>query len=454
MAATLRPVRRLVLFGLLLVVASGAIVLAGAAGLPVLDPGAEARASLTPPSAEPVPSPTASPTPTATPAPVATPPASATPAPLDPPPTPRPTPPVVVLTSAELEKAVVDWRRRTGSPAVSVTVLWPGGRIWSRTVGVADAYHDLPATERTAFPFASVTKTFTAALILQLVDEGRLHLDELVAPLLPEAGLHPKMTVRHLLDHTSGLPDFFRVTGIEPALNADTRKVWTVEDSLAFGQKDRVPPDTFWRYSNTGYVYLGVLAERLTGIPWAQLVRERLLDPLGLDTTFVQGVEAPRSPLARAHRVSGRGAVSTAKAIWPNDPLSPFTSVVTAAGAAGALAGSSTDAARWAAALYGGDVISGDLVKEAVADVQRTARFHPRIPYGLGVQAVRYDGRIVWGHTGSFVGIRNAVRWLPEERIAIAVLTNQSRYDAAALARELVAIVSDQPVAPACPGCD
>lgn len=454
LAATLRPVRRLVLFGLLLVVASGAIVLAGAAGFPALDSGAEARASLTPPSAEPDPSPSSSPTPAATPTAVPTPPASPTPAPLAPRPTPRPTPPAVTVTSAALENAVVGWRTRTGSPAVSVAVLWPGGRVWSRTAGIADAYHEVAATERTAFPFASVTKTFTAALILQLVDDGRLHLDQLVAPLLPEAGLHPKMTVRHLLDHTSGLPDFFRVTGIEPALNADTRKAWTVEDSLAYGVKDRVPPDTFWRYSNTGYVYLGVLAERLTGIPWPQLVRERLLDPLGLDTTFVQGVEAPRSPLARAHRVSGQGASSSARAIWPNDPLSPFTSVVTAAGAAGALAGSATDAARWTAALYGGDVISEDLVEEAVADVQRTSRFHPRIPYGLGVQAVDYDGRIVWGHTGSFVGIRNAVRWLPEERIAIAVLTNQSRYDAAALARELVAIVGDQPIAPACPGCE
>ncbi len=385
---------------------------------------------------------------------MATPLASSTPPPLGPAPTPRLAPPRTEVTSAELEKAVADWRSRTGSPAVSVAVLWPGGRIWHRSIGIADAYHDRPVTDRTAFPYASVTKTFTAAIILQLVDEGRLYLDELVAPLLPDAGLHPRMTVRHLLDHTSGLPDFFRVTGIEPALNADTRKVWTVEDTLAFGQKDRVPPDTFWRYSNTGYVYLGLLAERITGVPWAQLVRERLLDPLDLDTVFVQGAEEPASPLARAHRVSGQGASSTAKAIWPNDPLTPFTSVVTAAGAAGAIAGNAVDAARWTAALYGGTVISTDLVVEAVADVQRTARFHPRIPYGLGVQAVPYNGRIVWGHTGSFVGIRNAVRWLPEQRIAIAVLTNQSRYDAAALTREIARIVTASPIEPACPGCD
>ena len=203
------------------------------------------------------------------------------------------------IADPALDRTLAAWLKRTGSPGASAAILWPDGHYWVGASGEADASKDVPMTTSTEFSLASITKTFTAALVLQLVDEGKLSLDEKVAPLLPEAGLHPAMTVRHLLDHTSGLPDMFRVTGIEPALNSDQHRVWSVADALEFGKKDRVAPDTFWRYSNTGYVYLGQLVERVTGTPWATLVRERLLDPLGLDHTFVQGVESPPGPLAR-----------------------------------------------------------------------------------------------------------------------------------------------------------
>ncbi len=260
------------------------------------------------------------------------------------------------IADPALQRTLDAWLKRTGSPGVSAAILWPDGHYWVGASGQADVSKDVPMTTSTEFALASITKTFTAALVLQLVDEGQLGLDEKVAPLLPEAGLHPAMTVRHLLDHTSGLPDMFRVTGIEPALNRDQHRVWTVADALEFGKKDRVAPDTFWRYSNTGYVYLGQLLERVTGSPWATLVRERLLDPLGLDHTFVQGDESSPGPLARGHKVTGPLTATVKTTLGGNDPLTPFTSVVTAAGAAGAVASTAEDTARWAAALYSGKV--------------------------------------------------------------------------------------------------
>jgi D-alanyl-D-alanine carboxypeptidase len=372
-------------------------------------------------------------------------------------PTSDPLPPVrlqyVPVVDARLDRVIARWRSQTGAPGVSVAIIWPGGRIWKGAVGEADAALHVPLTTDTAFAYASVTKTFTAALVLQLVDEGRLSLDDRAAELLPDEGLHPAMTVRDLLDHTSGLNDIFRVTGIEPALNKDIHRVWTEDDALAFGRSDRVPPGTFWRYSNTGYIYLGKILETVTGQSWASLVRERLLDPLRLGHAFVQGAEAPRSPLARGHRLTGSGSATKAQPLGGRDPLVPFTSVVTAAGAAGAVAGTAEDAARWAEALYGGHVLQPATLEAAIADVQRTAVHHPRISYGLGVQVVRYGNQVTWGHSGTFTGFKLGIRWLPDQHVAIAVLTNQNRSELTGLMKQLIVLAGEIKPTSSCPGC-
>lgn len=358
------------------------------------------------------------------------------------------------VSDAALEAALTAWVRRTGTPGASAAVLWPDGRLWLGVAGVADAATKRPMTTDTAFAYASVTKTFTAAIIEQLIDEGRLGIDQAVAPLLPGEGLDPRITVRNLLDHTSGLPDFFRVTGIEPALNKNHRTVWTVEDSLAFGRKDRAAPDTFWRYSNTGYVYLGMIAEAVTGESWAELVRTRLLDPLGLHETFIQGVETPPVPLSQGHRVTGTGAASKATPLaGPGDPMVPFTSVVTASGSAGEIAGTAEDAARWAADLYGGTIVSPAMIRAAIADVNRVDRFHPKIRYGLGVQLVKYGSHVTWGHSGTFIGFKEQIRWLPDLRIAVVLLTNQSRYETTAIERRLIDLAASRAGPTTCEAC-
>jgi CubicO group peptidase (beta-lactamase class C family) len=359
-----------------------------------------------------------------------------------------------LVTSSRLERTLTAWAEKFGTPGVSAAILWPGGRMWSLSVGRADATAGRALTTETAFAYASVTKTFTSALILQLVDEGRLELDEPVAPWLPHAGLDPRVTVRNLLDHTSGLPDFFTVAGIDPALNADRSKPWTADEALAYALKDRIAPDTRWRYSNTGYVYLGQLAEAVTGERWARLVRERFLDPLGLDHTFVQGSEAARGPVARGHRVTGTTGTFKVAALTPaSDPLTPFTSVVTASGAAGAIAGTAEDAARWAAALYGGDVLAPETLAAAILDATRTTGYGSRLAYGLGVQVVRFGETLTLGHSGSFIGFRNQLRWIPDPGIAVVVLTNQSRIDVGALEKRLIQLALEAIPTPGCPTC-
>ena len=133
-------------------------------------------------------------------------------------------------------------------------------------------------------------------------------------------------------------------------------------------------------------------------------------------------------------------------------PNIPFTSVVSAARGAGALAATSSDVARWGRALYGGGVLEDASLQEMLDDIAQTEPYSPTVPYGLGVQATTIDGQAALGHSGRLLGFRSAMRYLPESGITIAVLTNQSRTDPAVVVRALLNIAQTPNRECDCPG--
>jgi D-alanyl-D-alanine carboxypeptidase len=283
-------------------------------------------------------------------------------------------------------------------------------------------------------------------LILAQAEEGRLDLEASVAAYLPDLVIDPLITVRQLLDHTSGLHDYFYDPEIDAALLADRTRAWTAVDALSYVGKPYFKPGMGWHYSNTNYLVLGLLAESIGGATLAEQLRTRFLAPLGLDHTHYQGIEQPLGPVARAYRFSGPGLKLRPIPLSDGSNVVPFTSVVTAAGSAGSLASTADDLVTWAKALYGGRVLSPASMSAMIADVAVTAPFKPSIPYGLGVQAATIDGRPSLGHSGRLLGSRTVVRWLPEQGIAIAVLTNQSRNDPNLVARALLRVLLGTPV--------
>ncbi len=377
--------------------------------------------------------------------PAPTPIGSAAPSP-NPGPSPRPLLGPRTLDRASLVRLVDGFRQRTGSPGVSVAVRWPDGTAWTITSGLADLATGRAVTPATPFAVGSVTKTFTAALVLHLVGEGRIGLDDAVGPWLPELDLPAGITVRMLLDHTSGLGDPFLEGAVDRALRADRSAVWTAERFLAALPKPRFAPGRGWAYSNANYVVLGLLAERLTGQPYAALLRSTFFEPLGLASAVVQpgppGAVAP----AHAYDLVASGGSLRRTDLSDGSPTAPFTSVVTAAGPAGDIAIGALDLARWGAALYGGGVLGPDLTAAMIEDASRTARFRPRVPYGLGVQIVEIAGQPTYGHSGRLLGARAVLRYLPRSGIAIAVLSNQSRSDLAPLVEGIVRLVLPPPV--------
>jgi D-alanyl-D-alanine carboxypeptidase len=325
-----------------------------------------------------------------------------------------------------------------------VAILWDDGRAWAGASGLRDVKRDQPVLTGTAFALASVSKTLTAAVVLQLVDEGRLALDDRVAPLLPGYRLHPRITVRELLDHTSGLPDYFLNARIDRPLQSEPDAEWTAQGAWDYvlPPRKRFLPGKRWYYSNTNYLLLGELVEAVTGRPLAREVRSRLLDPLALDSAWYQGEEEPRADGTQAYRIVdlADGGVRVAR-VAPRSDVMPFRSVVTAAGGAGSVAMTAVDAARWMRAFAGGEVVAPASYRAMLADVSITVRMGAEMPYGLGIQAVPLARRPALGHSGRFLGFRNVVRYLPAHGVTIAVLTNQGDRDPSNVAAKLLDVI-------------
>ncbi|MEO8208826.1 MAG: serine hydrolase domain-containing protein, partial [Chloroflexota bacterium] len=348
---------------------------------------------------------------------------------------------------ARLQTSLERERIRLTIPGVVASVVFPDGHVWSGTSGLADLATGRPLRPDTPFAVASVSKTFLAAEILSLIHEGRLQLEAAAAPLLPGVtvggrSIDPGITIHQLLDHTSGLRDYLVDAALNRAALADPTAVWTPEQALSYAGSPIAKPGVGYHYSNTNYLLLGLVAEAITGRPLALEYRARFFSKLGMESATFQGVEPPVSVLPTAYRFAS-GAVN-AKPIDVTDgtAVRPFTAITTASGGAGSVAASAPDLARWGAALYGGEILAASGLRAMIADAARTAKLRPGHSYGLGVQVQPIEGFVSYGHSGRLVGSRTVLRWFPDLDVAIAIVTNQSRYDPELILRALLPVAA------------
>ena len=423
------------------------IAIAAAVGAVTLGPIASSMPAVAAPaSAEPSPSASATPVASISPAPGAT--ASSAPVPVPVPeagtppvleqPQPITRPRLAPATRLALQARLDRIRERFAIPGISVAIVLPDGATWSGVSGMADVEAKAPVTRSTSFAIASVSKTFTAALILSLAEDGLIDLDAPVRTYLPDLKkVSVKVKIRHLLDHTSGLRDYFFHASIDKLLLTRPDRRWDAAAALKYVGKPYFEPGKAWAYSNTNYLVLGMVAEAVGKAPLADQVRGRFLEPLGLEHTWYQPQDDAPNDVAHGYRFTSTAKAATAIDLSDGTPLVPFTSVVTAAGGAGGFAANARDLARWAQALYGGDVLAPQY-RAAMTNVAATTAVKSAIPYGYGVQVFEIDGRPSVGHSGRLLGFRAAVRYLPDQGVSIAVLTNQSRTDPAPIVRSLL----------------
>ncbi|MFC8175038.1 serine hydrolase domain-containing protein [Streptomyces sp. NPDC057242] len=316
---------------------------------------------------------------------------------------------------AALDAAVAD-----GAPGAMARFSGPGG-IQSRTVGVQDRVKGTPMDVRSRFRIGSVSKTFSAVVLLQLVQEKRLKLDSPVNTYLP--GLLPddRITVRHLLTHRSGLADYTdpmfadTVPGFESVRNRVFGYRELVKLSLALPRTTE--PGVSYKYSNANFVVVGMLIEKLTGKPVADAYQRRVFKPLGLrDTSYVH----PDTRIAGRH-VRGY--------LYPDaagDPLVDSTEQTASwAQSAGAVISSPADLNAFTEALMSGRLLSPAMM-EAMTTVTPTDTTGAR-SYGLGLR--RYDlscGTRVYGHTGTVQGFYTYAFSTRDGRRSLSAMANSS----------------------------
>ena len=340
--------------------------------------------------------------------------------------------PEVAAGGSDLAAIQDGWRRRADVPGVVVAVRDGAGRTWTRASGTATREAPAPLDPNARFRVASITKTFVAVVVLQLAAEGRIGLDHPASRYVRGTPGLDGVTVRQLLNHTAGLPDYSAVQEeFGQGLLRDRNRRWTARELLALSssvQRD-FPPGSDYAYSNSNYLALGLVVEAVTGTSWAAQVRTRILDPLHLDATYVAGAE--RGPAVTA----GYGDGDNDGDVENLETGHEWTSLATSEGPAGALVSTAGDLAAFADALFHGRLVDGSVLR----DMTTATRHHPRASgYGLGLEITRPDWTTtVWGHGGFLTGFRSTMWFVPSADRVVVVLTNDSRGDTADLA-ELV----------------
>lgn len=292
--------------------------------------------------------------------------------------------------------------------------------------GLADIERHLPMTPAAGFKAASIAKTFLAALALQLVEEHRLTLHDKLARFLPDVPNAARVSLRQLLNHTSGYDDYI-TDAFADAASAHPGKSWTSRELLAFAKPERLrfTPGIRYDYSNTNYLLLGMAIEKSTGESLARSIRRRLLEPLGLKHTWLAAEEAiPLGQLAHGYvdRDDSGAKKDTTAEPWP------------LGGADGAMVSDAADLIAWSHALFGGRVLPQRRLAEMLDFVSAPEEEGvAEGGYGLGVERLQIDGITFYGHTGSAPGYNSMMLYEPMTRTAIVAAINEDPTDEALL---------------------
>jgi D-alanyl-D-alanine carboxypeptidase len=314
-----------------------------------------------------------------------------------------------------------------GYAGLSLTIMREGKVVLAKGYGKRLLDEGASVEPQTPFAVGSVTKQFTCACILLLAEEGRLSVDDKVAKYEPKLTRSGDITLHDLMTHISGYPDFY------PLDFVDRRLLKPIQTEALLSEYAGAPldfePGAHWSYSNTGYVLLGHVVAKVSGKPFGQFLKERILDPLGMThSAFELGPE-----------VKGQNKGYTSFALGPLEAAEPE-----ATGwlhAAGGLWASAPDLARWDLALMEGRVLKPDSYR--VMTTPRSLKNGHTTGYGCGLNVRRIDGETVLIHGGAVSGFLSVNAMIPRKKSAVILLTNTEHLPADSLHSTILRLLLD-----------
>lgn len=314
-------------------------------------------------------------------------------------------------TAANIDAAIAKTMAASAIPGALVGIWSPDGD-YVKAFGVADTATGAPMGTDFYSRIGSVTKTFTATAVLQLVDGGKVNLDDPIARFVEDVPNGETITVRQLADMRSGLADYTKTDEFSAAMTANPHRDFTPEELLgwAFAQPASFPPGQRVQYCNTNYILLGLLVEKAAGQPFADYLTEHILGPLNLvHTSFPSGSQFPEP---HPHGYTDP----------PDDdgpPVDATTWTTSFAWAAGAMVSTLDDLRTWVPALATGKLLSPELHQQRL----RTAP-EPGGPadFGYGVGIFEVAGWL--GHNGSVPGYQTVALYLPTRQITLVTMIN------------------------------
>lgn len=312
-------------------------------------------------------------------------------------------------TEKSIDGIVAKELAATGVPSASIAIVKDGKIAYAKAYGQARLEPSVPATTAMRYKIASNSKQLTATAILLLAEEHKLSLDDKVARFLPDLTRANEVTIRQLLTHTAGYQDYYADDYVPPAMQKDTT-AQAILDNWARKPLD-FEPGTRWQYSNTGYVALGLIVEKASGQGLFDFLKARVFDKLGLKSPVdIDGPWDPADPLPYTRYALGPVREEPPEGknwLW----------------AAGELAMTASDLARWDIALMEGKIMKPASRKAMTTEAVLADGTGTGYGFGLGVSQLA-NGHRRWAHTGGAAGFLSINVDFPDDRAAITVLTN------------------------------